>query len=58
MTHNRYPRIILDIFYQGVTSPWDDEVDVLVQIKQGGNFCAGLNGLYVGVREGGLGETP
>ena len=57
MAHNRYPCTILDVLHQSVAPPWDDEVNVLVEVEQGRYFRTGLDGLDVGFRECSFGET-
>lgn len=57
MSHYRYARVILDIPHKGIASPRDDEVDVLVELEEGGDFGAGLYGLDVCLRERCFGES-
>lgn len=52
MSHHRYPCAILDVPDQAVTPPWDDEIDVLVQVEQRGHLRPRLYRLDICARDG------
>ncbi len=47
MPHDRDARVVLDVADEAVAPTWDDQVDVLVQLKECGDLCSGLDGLDV-----------
>lgn len=53
MTHDWDAGIVLDVSYEGVASSRDDQIDVPVHGKEGGDVFPCMDGLNVCVWEGG-----
>ena len=53
VAHDWDPGVVLDISYEGVAPPWDHQIDVLVQRKEGGDVFPCVYGLDVCLWEGG-----
>lgn len=53
MTHDWDTGVILDVSYERIASPWDHQIDVLIQGKEGRDVLSCVYGLYVGFWEGG-----
>lgn len=47
VTHDWDPGVVLDISHEGVASPWDHQIDVLVQRKERGDVFPCVYGLDV-----------
>lgn len=45
MAHDGNPSVVLDVLDEAVRAPRDDQVDVLVELEEGGDFGAGLDRL-------------
>ena len=47
VSHHGYASAVLDISNKAVTTSGNDQVDILVKLKQGGDFSSCLNGLNI-----------
>lgn len=47
MTHDWDTGTVLDVSYEGIASPWDHQIDVLVQGEEGRDIFPCVHGLDV-----------